>query len=226
MIAGGRSISAFICLDLFRCSDWRTGGKALSWTGKPTFPQPQAGKAERRTDAFDRWCWRRLLRGPWTARRSNQSILKEISPEYSLEWLMLKLQFFGYLMQRTDLLPKTLMLGRNEGGRNRGQQRMRWLDGIIHSMDMSLSKFRSWWWTGSLACFCSWGRKESYLTEWLNWTDWNQPSGDFLWASSWCFNAPTIVSPSGMELEWPWISQRCSASHCRLNDSRSVLPLS
>ena len=99
-----------------------------SWTIK---------KAElRRIDAFDLWCWRRLLRVPWTARRSNQSILKEISPEYSLEGLMLKmkLQYFGHL-GRTDSLEKTLMLGKFEGGRRRGRQRMRWLDGITNSMD-------------------------------------------------------------------------------------------
>ena len=105
-----------------------------SWTIK---------KAEhRRIDAFELWCWRRLQRIPWTARKSNQSILKEISPEYSLEGLMLKLklQYFGHLTQRTDSLEKTLMLGKIEGGRRRGQQRMRWLDGIISSMDMNLSK--------------------------------------------------------------------------------------
>ena len=99
-------------------------------------------KAEhQRTDAFELWCWRRLLRVPWTARRSNQSILKEISPEYSLEGLMLKLklQSFGHLMWRTDLLEKTLMLGKIEG-RKRGQRRMRWLDGITNSMDMRVSK--------------------------------------------------------------------------------------
>ena len=86
------------------------------------------------------WCWKRLLRVPWTARRSNQSILKEISPEYSSEGLMLKLQYFGHLMQRTDSLEKTLMLGKTEGGRRRGRQRMRWLDAITDSMDMSVSK--------------------------------------------------------------------------------------
>ena len=103
-----------------------------------------------RIDAFELWCWKRLMRVPWTARKSNQSILKEISPEYPLEGLMLKLklQYFGHLMQRTDSYEKTLMLGKIEGGR-RGQQRMRWLDGITYSVDMSLSKpmlskSRSW----------------------------------------------------------------------------------
>ena len=97
-------------------------------------------KAEhQRTDAFELWCWRRLLRVPWTAGRSNQSILKEISPEYSLEGLMLKLklQYFGHLMRRADSLEKTLMLGKIESGRRRGRQRMRWLDGITESIDMS-----------------------------------------------------------------------------------------
>ena len=107
-----------------------------SWTVK---------KAERpRIDAFEVWCWRRLLRVPWTARRSNQSILKEISPGISLEGMMLKLkrQYFGHLMRRVDSLEKTLMLGGIEGSRRRGRPRMRWLDGIVDLMDMSLSELR------------------------------------------------------------------------------------
>ena len=107
-----------------------------SWTIK---------KAEhQRIDAFDLWCWRRLLRVPWTARKSNQSLLKEVNPEYSLEgqMLKLKLQHFGHLMQRAGSLEKTLMLGKIEGRKRRGRQRMRWLDGITDLMDMSLSRLR------------------------------------------------------------------------------------
>ena len=122
-------------------------------------------KAEHQgTDAFELWCWRR---SPWTARRSNQSTLKEINPEYPLEgrMLKLKLQYFGHLMQRADSLEKTLMLGKNEGGRRRGCQRMRWLDGITGSMDMSLSKLQSWWWTGKPGVLQSMGLQRV----WHNW---------------------------------------------------------
>ena len=116
------------------CSKTWNSFSPSSWTIK---------KAERqRIDGFELWCWRRLLRVPWTARRSNQSILKEISPEYSLEgWMLkLKLHYFGHLVRRTDSLEKTLMLGKIAGRRRRGHQRMRWLDGITDLMDMSLSK--------------------------------------------------------------------------------------
>ena len=136
-----------------------------SWTIK---------KAEcRRIDAFELWCWRRLLRVPWTSRRSNQSILKEISPGCSLEGLMLKLklQYFGHLMQRANSFVKTLMLGKIEGKRRRGRQRMGWLDGITDSMDMTLGGLWELVLPGGLACCSSWGRKESDTTEWLNSTD-------------------------------------------------------
>ena len=128
-----------------------------SWTIK---------KAEyQRIDAFELWCWRRLLRVPWTARRSSQSILKEISPECSLEGLMLqlKLQYFGHLMQRTDSLEKTLMVGKIEGGRRRGQQGMRWLDGINeHEFEQALGVGFG---QGSLAYCSTWSCKESDMTE-------------------------------------------------------------
>ena len=127
-------------------------------------------KAEhQRIEAFELWCWRRLLRVPWTARRSKQSVVKEISPEYSLEGLMLKLklQYFGHLMQRTDSLEKTLMLGKIEG-RRRGQQRMRWLDGITNLMDEFEEALGVGDGQGSLACCSPWVCKELETTERLN----------------------------------------------------------
>ena len=132
----------------------------------------------RRIDAFELWCWRRLLRAPWTTRRSNKSLLKEINPECSLEGLMLKwkLQFFGHLMPKADSFEKTLMLGKIEDGRRRGWQRTRWLDGITDSWVCG----HEFEWTlgvgdgqGGLVCCSPWGCKESDMTDWLNWTELN-----------------------------------------------------
>ena len=141
-----------------------------SWTIK---------KAEhRRIDAFELWCWKRLLRVPWTARRSNQSILKEISPEHSLEGLMLKLklQYFGHLMQRADSFEKTLMMGKIEGRRRRGWQRRRWLDGITPTWWAWVwVNSRSWWWTGRPGVLWFMGSQRvghDWATE-MNWTELN-----------------------------------------------------
>ena len=163
-----------------------------SWTVKKS--------EHRRIDAFELWCWRRLLRVSWSARRSNQSILKETSPGSSLEGLMLrlKLDYFGHLMQRVDSLEKTLMLG-VIGGRRRGQQRMRWLDGITNSKHMSLGNSGSWWWTGRPGVLWFMGSQRvghNWATE-LNWYDTCFSISDLL-HSVW----HTLGASTSLQLTW------------------------
>ena len=193
---------------IFKDKEWTTfstkihPGRVECW--------PHANCTQKPVVAFEPWCWR-LLRVPWTARRSNQSILKEISPKYSLGGLILKLklQSFGYLVQRTDSLEKTLSLGKIEGRRRRGWHRMRWLDGVTDLMDMSLSKFGSWGWTGKPGVLRFMGSqrvRHDCATE-LNWS-WGKvkintmPIHRAKETCNWDFN------PEGSD-SWAWALNTC-----------------
>ena len=175
----------------------------------------------RRIDAFELWCWRRLLRVPWTARRSNQSILKEISPECSLERLMLKLklQYFGHLMWRADSFEKTMMLGKIEGRRRRGQQKMRWLDGITYSMDMSLGKLWELVMDREAWCAAAHGvtKSKTRLSDWTKLV---------LWMQFPCRSA-TLELESGSAIQHSvlWLAMRVFLIQCiRVND-RLCIPI-
>ena len=166
-----------------------------------------------RIDAFELWCWRRLLRVPWTAKRSNQSILKQISPEYSLEGLMpkLKLQYFGHLMWRTDSLVKTLMGKIEDGGR--GWQKMRLPDVITDSMTWIWVNSGCWWWTGKPGMLQSVGCKELDMTEWLNWTEWSSAFPYFpQFKSEFCSKEFMIWVTVSSQSCFCWLYRACPSS--------------